>query len=194
MCIRTKRRVSARSRLFGNRVFFSHRNGAAVSDTSTLELFAEISIGLVGFAGVVTALGRSRLPAPTQRFRIRALLLYSIIALGGALLPIILFDYGISDISVWVSSAVVLVFAQLVILVWAARTIPPLVREGHLPASLARVVSAFLFVVILYLTYGIIFSRPSLSAIYGVGLFSLFGLGVFHFFNLVISIPFGDEE
>ena len=182
------------SRLFGSRVFSSNRSGAAMSDTSTLELFAEISIGLVGFAGVVTALGRSRLPPSTRRFRIRALLLYGIIALGAALLPVILFDYGISAMSVWVSSAVVLIFAQLAMLVWAAKTIPPLVREGRLPASLARLVTAFLFVAILYLAYGIVFARPSLSAIYAVGVFSSFGLGVFHFFNLVISIPFGDED
>jgi hypothetical protein len=165
-----------------------------MSDTSTLELLAEISIGLVGFAGVVTALGRSRLPPPMRRFRIRALLLYGIVALGGALLPVILFDYRISAASVWLSSAVVLVCAQLAMITWAAKTIPPLVRAGQLPTSLAFVVVALLLVVVLYLLHGILFARASLSAIYSVGIFFILGLGVFHFFNLVVSIPFGDAE
>ena len=49
-------------------------------DTGALALFAEISIGLVGFTGVVSALGRSRLPPAIRSFRILALLLYSVVA------------------------------------------------------------------------------------------------------------------
>ena len=165
-----------------------------MADTSALELFAEISIGLIGFAGVVTALGRSRLPLPTRSFRIWALLLYSIVALGGSLFPIVLSNYGLNASSVWLTSSIVLVTAQLTMLAWAAKTIPPLVRDGHLPTALAGVVFALYMLVALYLVYGILFARASLSAIYLVGIFFGLCLGVFHFFHLVISVPMGDRD
>ncbi len=157
-------------------------------DTTTLELFAEISIGLVGFAGVVSALGRSRLPAPIRSFRISALLLYSITTLGGSLLPIVLLNYRIDTTVAWVASATVLAFAQLAILAWAARVIPPLVRSGQLPAPLALTISSTYLVVTLYLLFGIFWDQTSLSAIYLLVLLCSLSFSVFHFFMLVVSI------
>ncbi|MCZ6460175.1 MAG: hypothetical protein O6766_12540, partial [Gammaproteobacteria bacterium] len=104
-------------------------------DTGALELFAEISIGLVGFTGVVSALGRSQLPPAIRSFRILALLLYSVVALGGSLLPIVLLNHGISTMTTWLVSAVSLVVAQIAIMVWAAIAVVPLLRDGLLPNS-----------------------------------------------------------
>ena len=163
-------------------------------DTTTLELFAEISIGLVGFAGVVSALGRSRLPAPIRSFRISALLLYSVTALGGSLFPIVLLNYGVKATAAWVASAVALVFAQLAIVAWAARVVPPLVRSRHLPTPLALVISSIYPVATLYLIYGIFWDQQSLFAIYPAVLLCSLSLSVFHFFMLVVSIQTGDQD
>ncbi len=163
-------------------------------DTTALELFAEISIGLVGFAGVVSALGRSRLPPAIRSFRISALLLYSVVALGGSLLPIVLLNHGISAMSVWLSSAVVLVSAQVAMMAWAVKAIRPLVGDDQLPASLARVIITIFMAAVLYLLYGIFFDRTSLAAIYLVGISFSLGLGVFHFVVLVVSIQSGDQH
>ncbi len=160
-------------------------------DTTALELFAEISIGLVGFAGVVSALGRSRLPPAIRSFRISALLLYSITALGGSLLPIVLLNHGMSATSVWLSSAVVLVSAQAATMAWAARAIRTRVRDDQLSP---RVVITIFTAAVLYVLYGIFFDRTSLAAIYLVGISFSLGLGVFHFFVLVVSIQSGDQH
>ena len=162
-------------------------------DTTALELFAEISIGLLGFAGVVSALGRSRLPPPTRTFRITALLLYSVVALGGPLLPIVLFNHGLSAMSVWLSSAIVLASAQAVVMAWGVRATQQLVRDDQLSASLAQVVFTIFIAAVLYLLYGIFFDRASLAAIYLVGVSFSLGLGVFHFVVLVVSIQSGDQ-
>lgn len=164
-----------------------------MSDTSALELFAEISIGLVGFAGVVSALGHSRLPPAIRSFRISALLLYSVVALGGSLLPIVLLKHEVSTMSAWLFSAVALAAAQVAILVWAAIAVAPLMRDDLLPSLIARVVFTILGAATLYLLYGILFDRSLLAAIYLAGIFVTLGLGVFHFVVLVQSIQAGDR-
>ena len=159
-----------------------------MSDTSALELFAEISIGLVGFAGVVSALGHSRLAPAIRSFRILALLLYSVVALGGSLLPIVLLNHGMNMMTAWLLSAVALVVAQIAIMVWAAIAVAPLMREGLLPSFIARIVFTIFGVVVFYLLYGILVDRASLAGIYLVGIFVSLALGVFHFVLLVVSV------
>ena len=165
-----------------------------MTDTTALELFAEISIGLVGFAGVVSALGRSRLPPTIRAFRISALLLYSVMALGGSMLPIVLLNHGMTEATAWLTSAIALASAQLATAAWALKTIPRLLRDDQSLAPFARVVTPIFFLAILYLLYGIFFDRASLSAIYLVGIFCSLGLGVFHFFMLVVSISSRDHQ
>ena len=163
-------------------------------DTNALELFAEISIGLLGFAGVVAALGRSRLPPSTRRFRVTALLLYSVVALGGSVLPIVLLNHGVSATSVWLSSAITLASAQVAVMAWGVRATRPLVRDDQLSASLTGVIFTIFISALLYLLYGILVDRTSLAAIYLVALSYSLSLGVFHFVVLVVSIQSGDQQ
>lgn len=51
------------------------------------EILAEISIGLIGFAGVVVALGRSALPREAQRFHLVMLFANGAAAMWGSLSP-----------------------------------------------------------------------------------------------------------
>ena len=67
-------------------------------DHSSLELLAELSIGLVGFAGVVSALGRSRLTDATRSFRVQALLVNGVTSLTFSIMPIVLLGYDLNEI------------------------------------------------------------------------------------------------
>ncbi len=164
-----------------------------MADTNALELYAEISIGLIGFAGVVAALGRSRLPAPTRRFRISALLLYGVVALAGSLLPIVLLGHGLAVTHAWLASAIALVSAQITLMAWAVRQTRPLLSDGLLAPLLTRTVFAIFLGATLYLLYGITFDRTALPGIYLVGLSFTLGLGVFHFVLLVTSVHAADD-
>ena len=156
-------------------------------DTSTLELFAELSIGLIGFAGVVSALGKSRLHVDVRTFRIRALLLYSATALITSIFPLVAAGFSPESRSVLVVSTVVMILGFLGILFWFGRTAQPLTDRGHLPVSLARGLGMLGIFVILLLCGGLVF--PSLQGpLYLVGLSWILMMGVFHFCMLVLSI------
>ena len=57
-------------------------------DTQNFDTLAEISIALIGFAGVVGALGRSRLPSEVLSMRLRMLFASGSMALWGSLCPV----------------------------------------------------------------------------------------------------------
>ena len=160
---------------------------------STLELLAEISIGLVGFAGVVSALGRSRLSKATLSFRIGALLINSVTALVFSILPLLLAAHGVSVNVQWTIATALLVLAQTGTITWSARWVSSL--SGEEVPNLIRVVMFSLIVLtIMYELYGIFFDPPSLSSIYIVGVSVSFGIGLFHFCILVLSIHVSTES
>ena len=52
-----------------------------MNDPAGFEILAEIAIGLIGFAGVVVAIGKSKLDGPEQTVRLRLLFLNGVVAL-----------------------------------------------------------------------------------------------------------------
>jgi len=159
---------------------------------STLELFADLSIGLIGFAGVVSALGRSRLHIDVRSFRIRALLFYSAAALILSLVPIVAGNFELENYTVLALSTLTMVTAYLSILFWFGRTARPLTESGHLPIALARGLAGLGLLVIGMLVYGLVFARIHLGSLYLVGLTWILMMGVFHFCMLVLSIQLDD--
>ena len=157
-------------------------------DLSPLELLAELSIGLVGFAGVVSALGSSRLTDATRTFRIQALLVNGVTSLTFSILPIILFSYDFNENSVWTISALCLVTTQALILGWSVRRVNPVTQDVQILLVIRMTIALMLLAVIIYLLYGIIMQVNFLASIYLVGVTASFGLGMFHFCVLVISI------
>jgi len=159
-----------------------------MQDLSVLDVFAEVSIGLLGFAGVVSALGWSRLPPSTKTFRVLALLLYGVASLAGSLFPLILSRFNLEIDSVWMVSAASLLGIQIGIFFYLTTLIWRLVQNEELSSSLALVVSGMSILAMVFVAYGILFAEPLLPAIYVVGVSASLSLGVFHFFKLVISI------
>ena len=162
-------------------------------DTAALELFAELSIGLVGFAGVVSALGKSQLHIGVRMFRIRALLLYSATSLFASIFPIVSFSFGIENTSVLMAATILMILGFIGILFWFGRTARPLTDAGHLPVALARSLGALGVVVILLLCSGLLLFPSQLSSNYLVGLSWILMMGVFHFCMLVLSIQLNEE-
>jgi len=160
---------------------------------SSLELLAELSIGLVGFAGVVSALGRSRLSKATLSFRVGALLINSVTALVASIIPLLLAAHGVSVNVLWTIATVFLVLAQIGTITWSARWVSSLSSE-EVPNLIRVVMFSLIVLTILYELYGIIFDLPSLSAIYIVGVSVSFGVGLFHFCILVLSINVSTES
>ena len=161
---------------------------------STLELLAEISIGLIGFAGVVTALGRSKLAIEIRSFRTRALLLNSGTALFGSLLPIILANIGLSTSITWVSSSVVLVLLMAASLSWVISNSRNLMTQAEVPRGVTISIILLASLALLVLLYTTFFAVSSLPGIYAAAVFWCLGLGVFHFCLLVVSIELPGES
>lgn len=163
-------------------------------DSNTLEMFAELSIGLIGFAGVVSALGRSRLHIDVRSFRVRALLFYSATALISSLIPIVAGGFGFEGQTVVFFSTLIMGAAFLAILLWFGRTARPLTENGHLPIALARGLGTLGLMIIVMLAYGLVFARSYLDSLYLVGLTWILMMGVFHFCMLVLSIQLDDRS
>lgn len=164
-----------------------------MNDMGDLETFAQLSVALIGFAGVVSALGKSQLHIDARAFRIRALLLYSAAALFGSLLPIVFASFELSATIVWVASTSLLTLALVGIFLWLGVIVRRLTSGGHLSNALARSLRGIAILVIVLLIWGTAFSRAYLHSIYLVGLLWTLGMGVFHFYKLVISIQLHDD-
>ena len=165
-----------------------------MTDPGTLETFAELSIGLIGFAGVVSALGKSRLHIETRSFRIKALLLYSVTALLGSLLPIVLLSSELDPPGTWVISSIVFVLVCAGILIWGAYRLRRLALGGHIPAFMALALWSIGALVVIGLIYALLFATSSLHSVYLFGVAWALGMGVFHFCMLVVSIQLQDEN
>jgi len=124
---------------------------------TTLETLAELSIGLIGFAGVVSALGNSRLHIEVRAFRIRALPFYSAIALLGSLLPVVANSFEIEPSTVSFVSTIALILAISSIMIWFFRGVRVLTREGNLPVMLAGVLGTIGALVVMLLISGLLF-------------------------------------
>jgi len=165
-----------------------------VTDPGTLETFAELSIGLIGFAGVVSALGKSRLHIETRSFRIMALLLYSVTALLGSVLPIVLFSFELDPPEAWIISSIVFALVYAGIIVWGSFRLRRLALGGHIPAFMALALWSIGVLVVLSLIYALLFAASSLHSFYLAAVSWALGMGVFHFCMLVVSIQVQDEN
>jgi uncharacterized membrane protein YuzA (DUF378 family) len=162
-------------------------------DTSVVELIAEIAVGLIGFAGVVSVLARSRLPPAVRSFRIRALLANGSLALVGALVPIVLSGYQLTEESRWTAAACLFLFLQGSVIVWAGRELKALLGAGQIPQKMTYLVLGLATAALIYLVSGVVFLREALPAIYVVVLFVSILLSLYHFVWLVLSIQAAED-
>jgi hypothetical protein len=163
------------------------------SAISTLGLVAELSIGLIGFAGVVATLARSRMPPAVRSFRITALMLNGTTALIGSLVPIVLLNYGITASTTWAASGSIILVWQAAVIAWAGRTLRALFRAGQIPRNLTLFVLSLAALALAYLAYGVLLDHETLPAIYVAVLAFALMLGLFHFLMLVVSVQSADD-
>jgi hypothetical protein len=106
-----------------------------------LTAMIEASVALLGFSGLVIALGRrsSGEWSPVEKLRLRLLLGVGVILLGCTLLALILLSAGLSDAVAWTFSSVAWVALVLPFTVWAFSRAPR-VAEGDTVMSMYRVV------------------------------------------------------
>lgn len=153
-----------------------------------LGTFAQVSIALVGFAAVVSVLGRSRLSPIARLFRIRALLFRGMTALVGSLVPITLHKFGLSASSLWLSSSVLLFCLILASSLHSFHHIRTLHRSGSPAPRSAYIHQPISVGVLILLAYGIAFGQSQLAAIFFVGIFWSLLAGLVQFVLLIISI------
>ena len=119
-----------------------------------LSTFTEVFIALMGFSGVVIALGRSEIPETTRRFRVKALLVSSSVGLGASVLPSVVAEF---TRNIWPLCTGVLGACMVLNLVWALRNLIPMVKQGDAPPLTFWLVTACTVAisgVLLALTFG----------------------------------------
>ena len=157
-----------------------------MTSLDVLTTLAEISIALVGFSGVVSALGRSKLPVELRIFRIRALLFESCVALGASVFPLTIAG---TDLDLWFVSGVFFAAVMIINGVWIIRygTERFKTLSGYIIASIC---TAFIFM----LVGALIFYRSHIAVIYLLSIFLYLALGMYHFVKLVVSLESSSDD
>ena len=101
---------------------------------------AEVAVAFAGFASLVGILGqRSARDDPrVLGARMRGMVLFSLLAVFFALLPILLARYGLDDVLVWRTSSALFAFALASVGVWLIWTVSRLIRLGIRRGPLQR--------------------------------------------------------
>jgi hypothetical protein len=111
----------------------------------------------------------------------------------GALVPIVLSGYQLTEESRWTSAALLFLFMQGSVIVWAARELKRLLGSGQIPQKMTYLVLGLATLTLVYLLSGVLFLRESLPAIYVVVLFVSILLSLYHFIWLVLSIQASED-
>ena len=109
-----------------------------------LTAIIEASVALIGFSGLVIALGRrsSGEWSPLEKLRLVNLLGVGVILLGCTLLALILLSAGLSHAVVWALSSVAWVVLVLPFAVWAFSRAPRVVEDDTVTSMYRVVVGA----------------------------------------------------
>ena len=95
----------------------------------TLALVAEISVAFAGFTGLVGAFRPELRASPEHQQETRVLMEYSLITLGVALGPLVLFHMGVEEDHTWRIASGLTVFQIVVYYFWRGRELNGQLRE-----------------------------------------------------------------
>ena len=165
------------------------RQGITIQ-TGYLETIAEISVAFAGFAGIVGVFGRSALPPEVRVWRVRTMILTSLLTLCGALLPILLGQFAISVEAVWRSCGLFLAVITFVQLAAVAKSRPAAVP---LRPKLRQPMTVILLVLtcssgLLQLSVSAGAFSDAAPALYSCSVSYLLFLSAFHFFRLIQAV------
>lgn len=155
-------------------------------DPAGFEILAEIAIGMIGFAGVVVAIGKTKLDGAEQTVRLRLLFLNGVVALWGGLSPsIAVYAFGPDS---WRISGSLFLLAFCAIIVYAHhltfRRYSTELRAGHL---ISKSIAVLLILEFAYLSTALIFFPAQIASAQYLGVLLLLFLGLYHFFALAMG-------
>jgi hypothetical protein len=145
----------------------------------------EVCIAIIGFAGVVAALGKSQLPINVRSTRIKALLFASSVGLVGSLLPAFLTQF---PIPLWQTSAGLLALCIWFNAVWARKEISKLHRTGYTSPVVYWFFNIGTGLMIISLAFAAYLDSASIIGIYLMGIGWQVLLAMNHFFRLIIAV------
>lgn len=174
----------------------------ALTDDELLLTIAEVAVAFAGFASLVGILGQrsSRDDTRVLGVRMRAMILFSLLAMAFSLLPSILDRFGLSDAAVWRTSSSVFLVCLLLVFLWLAPTLArlrlvrqnrPRVRFVILPLLFTGLVTALgaLIADVLLL------APAAVAALYALALFALLLLASLAFALILFSfLPDVDSQ
>ena len=156
-----------------------------VHSPDSFSVLAEISIALIGFAGVVVALGRSKLAKAEQEFRLRLLFVNGATSLWGGLTPTV--ASLVIPNHQWLLSGLLFAPVLLTVNIYAWFNFFRLIRARSIMPIVFYVVTPFSLVALLWLLYGMLFDRGQIPGAQFIASTLVLFLGVYHFFVLTIS-------
>lgn len=168
-------------------------------ESDILLTVAEVAVAFAGFASLVSILGRGT-SADDPRvlsFRMRAMLLTSLLVVGFSLIPVILDSYGARPNLAWTASSILLLLATLVYTRWLQQAIATLGRAGLTPSRLQRriIIPTLLITLVVVSALLLANSVVALPAIYLTALALLLFQSGFAFTLIVFSfLPRLDEN
>jgi hypothetical protein len=168
-------------------------------DSDVLLTMAEVAVAFAGFASLVSILGQqdSVDPPLVLAFRMRGMLLTSLLVVGFALLPIVLNEFGLGPRTEWTLASVSLLGASLAYARWLLRAFADIGRARLRPTAFQRrvVIPTLLLTlaaVVLLLTANLLLAHP---AMYLSALLLLLVQSGFAFSLIVFSfLPRHDER
>lgn len=109
-------------------------------DSDVLLTIAEVAVAFAGFASLVGILGQqdSVDPPLVLGFRMRGMLLTSLVVVGFSLVPIVLGEYGLTARLVWVLASLALLVVSLWYVRWLLNAVQEIGRARIRPNRLQR--------------------------------------------------------
>ncbi len=158
--------------------------------TRLLETIAEVSVAFAGFAGIVSVFSQSTIDPGVRLWRIRLMIVTSLITLFLSLLPSALGESGLSGDNIWRPASFFLAAATATQLSLTYRWMPTSYRDRIFAQNRMAV---------LLTTSSVVFASAELaaacgllpiatSAAYSWGLLYFLFLSSYHFFRLILAV------
>ena len=158
------------------------------------EILAEISIGLIGFAGVVVALGRSSLSSTARRFHLVMLFANGAAAMWGSISPTLAGLMLGPDSSYMVLACLMYLPTFIFVNIYAWRIIFRFYSMSEATPTAWTYTSFLISAVSLFYMLAAVIMYPSqISPSMYASISLLLFMGLSHFYSLVTAIP-NDEQ
>jgi len=155
-----------------------------------LEILAQLFIAFAGFAGIVAAFSTIRLSPVATVFRLRALVVVALFALGASLLPFLPEAFNVTETESLRICSFLFAVGTCGIALWIWRQLWPIYSAGVLDtqkfAALQSVAAALLAIALFAVSVGLVVEMG--PAIYLSGLFLGIVMCSFYFVMVILAV------